>query len=67
MLSAAVFRLCLAVMHFNENSNRPQQLNASGKPVYSLKFPKFKHGGHTVRRVPVKQTFAYLKVFRLVQ
>jgi hypothetical protein len=50
-------RTALAIMHFNENSNRPQAINSKGQKAFTIKFPKYKHGGFTVRMVPEKSTF----------
>ena len=44
-------------MHFNENSKRPQRVSANNTAQYTLKFPKYKRGGHIVRPVAVKATY----------
>ena len=44
-------------MHFNENADRPQATNSTGKLVYEVRYPKFKHGGYSV--VPVKEDATY--------
>jgi hypothetical protein len=51
------FRLQLAALHFNENADRPQLVNVSGKPVYRVRFPKFKKGGYTIS--PAKKSPTY--------
>ncbi|XP_024147228.1 uncharacterized protein LOC112158213 isoform X3 [Oryzias melastigma] len=50
----------LAVMHFNENSGRTQQSTRSGELQYAVSLPKWKKGGHTVRKVLEEPTFDYV-------
>lgn len=45
------FRLLLAVMHYNENSERVQATNRDGELQYSINYPKAKQGGYTVKKV----------------
>ena len=40
-----------------ENAGRQQSKTKEGKLQFSLHFPKFKQGGHVVRKVQVPQTF----------
>lgn len=51
------FRLYLAGMHFNENSNRPKATTSSGKPMYRLLFPKAKKGLYTIKPVTSNPTY----------
>uniref|UniRef100_A0A3B3HHC6 Uncharacterized protein n=1 Tax=Oryzias latipes TaxID=8090 RepID=A0A3B3HHC6_ORYLA len=53
----------LAVMHFNENSGRTQQSTRSGELQYAVSLPKWKKGGHTVRKVLEEPTFGKLYFF----
>ncbi|XP_078793294.1 uncharacterized protein LOC111948705 isoform X1 [Oryzias latipes] len=50
----------LAAMHFNENSGRTQQSTRSGELQYAVSLPKWKKGGHTVRKVLEEPTFDYV-------
>ncbi|KAF3842786.1 hypothetical protein F7725_001635 [Dissostichus mawsoni] len=47
----------LAALHFNENSQRAQQATRAGNQMYSLHYPKYKQGGHIVRKVLDNATF----------
>ena len=44
-------RLYLAAIHYNENARREQAVTKQGEKQYSVLFPKYKKGGHTVRKV----------------
>ena len=44
-------------MHFNENCCRKQAVTAAGIERYEVLFPKFKKGGHIVRKLTVDPTF----------
>ena len=44
-------RLYLAAMHYNETAQRKQAVTNQGEEQYSVLFPKYKKGGHTVRKV----------------
>lgn len=46
--SLSVRSLCIAAMHFNENSDRLQAVTRDGRQVYTLRFPKYKKGGYIV-------------------
>jgi len=46
-------RLLLAALHYNENADRKQATNSSGKLQYSIRFPKYKKGEYTL--VPIKE------------
>ncbi len=50
------FRLYLAALHYNENSDRLQAVDQDGRPRYDLRFPKYKKGGQVVRVVKTKST-----------
>lgn len=50
-------RHTLAALHFNENRGRSQALDRVGEPAFTIKYPKFKHGGFTARRVPRQPTY----------
>ena len=55
-------RLFLAAMHYNENSCRQQQQNKEGDLQYAIVFPKYKKGGHIVRKILVDCTYNYVDV-----
>ena len=55
-----IFRLALAALHFNENSSREQAVTASGEERFDILFPKYKKGGHIVRKVTVNPTYSKL-------
>ena len=55
-------RLFLAAMHYNENSSRQQQQNKEGDLQYAIVFPKYKKGGHIVRKILVDCTYNYVDV-----
>jgi hypothetical protein len=47
----------LAALHYNQNSDRKQNINKTGEMAYKIKFPKSKKGGYTVQ--PVKESATY--------
>ena len=44
----AFFRLLLAALHYNCNSDREQKVDVEGNPNIKIKFPKFKKGGFSI-------------------
>ena len=58
MYTFAYFRIYLAALHLNENSNREQATDKEGRPAFSVSFPRAKQttGGYTVRKVLTKAT-----------
>lgn len=52
------FRLILAGLHFNENSDRLQAVCKDGRPQFALRFPKAKKGDHSIYVVKAKPTFS---------
>ncbi|XP_041457112.1 uncharacterized protein LOC121430959 isoform X2 [Lytechinus variegatus] len=54
-------RLYLAALHWNENCGRSQAQDVDGNPVYKLKYPRSKEGGHTVEKVLTACTYDYVK------
>ena len=44
-------RIRLAALHFNENSSRDQAQTKAGERRFDLVFPKYKKGGHIVKKV----------------
>lgn len=52
-----VFRVQLAALHFNENSNRAQATTQQGEERYDVVFPKYKKGGYVVRKITVDPTY----------
>ena len=55
-------KLFLAAMHYNENSGRQQQQNKEMDLQYAIVFPKYKKGGHIVRKILVDCTYNYVDV-----
>ncbi|KAM7440480.1 hypothetical protein ABFA07_010306 [Porites harrisoni] len=56
---AMLARLLLAVLHYNENSERLQAVTKEGKPCYSIRFPKHKKGEYSVRKDKTAATCGY--------
>ena len=54
-------RLFLAALHFNENASRSQAKTKDGRPVYEIRFPKYKKGGFTVTPLKQEPTFNYIQ------
>lgn len=52
-----IFRVQLAMLHFNENSDRAQATTKQGEDRYDVVFPKYKKGGYIVRKVTVDPTY----------
>ena len=50
-------RHILAVLQLNENRGRLQTLDRAGEPTFSIKYPKFKHSGFTIRMVSKQSTY----------
>lgn len=50
----------LAVLHFNENSCRPQATDQQGKAKYKISFPKARKGNPVVKSVTAPITFHYV-------
>lgn len=59
-------RLLLAALHFNENSTRQQAKNQNGDLIYSVSFPKGRHGEGVAKEVKVKQTFSRSKLSNFI-
>ncbi|KAK3738660.1 hypothetical protein QZH41_020507 [Actinostola sp. cb2023] len=49
-------RVILAAIHYNENSDR-EQATTGGELQYSIRFPKFKKGGYSVRKEKTNATY----------
>ena len=58
LLCPSFDRLALAALHFNENSSREQATTSSGEERFDVLFPKYKKGGHIVRKVTVNPTYS---------
>lgn len=43
--------ILLAAIHYNFNSNRKQAVTSRGQKQFTVSFPKYKKGGHIVRKV----------------
>ena len=55
------FRLCLSVLHYNENADRLQRVTTDSRPRYSLQFPKAK------AEMKTKLTYGVLKKCMLLR
>ena len=53
-------RLLLAALHYNENSGRPQKRNHEGKLEFVITYPKYKEGGHIVRKILTDCSYNYV-------
>ena len=51
-----LYRLQLAALHFNENTNRTQAVTKQGTRRYDVVFPKCKKGGYIVKKILVNAT-----------
>lgn len=51
------YRVQLAALHFNENSNHDQAIAKDGTDSYENVYPKYKKGGYTVRKVTVSPSY----------
>lgn len=58
--SAMEWRLLLAALHYNENSNRQQAVTQAGNPQWRISFPKARKGSAVAAAVRVSATFAYV-------
>ena len=48
-----LFRLQLAALHFNENTKRNRAIRKQGTKRCDVVFPKYKKGGHVVKKILV--------------
>jgi len=53
-------RLYLAALHYNENSSRPQKKNLQNEEQYNIIYPKYKKGGHIVRKILEDCSYGYV-------
>lgn len=54
-----LYRICLAILHYNENADRPQaRTQAEGKLQWKVVYPKSKKGQEAVVK-PVKEKVTY--------
>ena len=51
------FRLLLAAMHHNENSQNVQAVKKDGNPRYSITFPKQRKGEFTVTKIKTQRIY----------
>jgi len=58
--SAMEARILIAVLHFNENSQRPQAVTQNNQLQWSVSFPKARKGQAVVKPVSVPATFHYV-------
>ena len=69
MIFILLFRLSLSALHYNENSDRLQNVTVDGRPRYSIKYPKAKKGGYALQPVkgpPTYGTFIQFNIATLI-
>ena len=69
MIFILLFRLSLSALHYNENSDRLQNVTVDGRPRYSMKYPKAKKGGYALQPVkgpPTYGTFIQFNIATLI-
>jgi hypothetical protein len=47
----------LAALHYNHNSNKTQAVTRRGEERYSVLYPKYKKGGHIVRKIMTQSSY----------
>lgn len=52
-----LYRLYLAALDYNENCQREQATTQAGEKRFTIKYPKYKKGGHIVRTLLVDNTY----------
>ena len=55
-----IYRLLLAALHYNENSDRLLAVTKDGRPCYTIRFPKFKKGEYSVRKEKTAATYGII-------
>ena len=58
-----MYRLRLAALHYNENSKKVQATTVVGNERYAISYPKYKQGGHIVRKISVPSTYGIALTF----
>ncbi|XP_061879950.1 uncharacterized protein LOC133631796 isoform X2 [Entelurus aequoreus] len=53
-------RNLLAGLHWNENSSRPIATTQAGAERYAVRYPKYKAGGHVVKKIATEPTYRYV-------
>ncbi|MED6240178.1 hypothetical protein ATANTOWER_017123 [Ataeniobius toweri] len=56
------FGTALAALYFNENAHQAQSITQDGESVYGIHYPKYKKGGHIVRKVLEETTYGHCSV-----
>ena len=59
------YRLELAALHFNENTNREHAVTKKGEECYEIVFPKYKKVGYIVKKVTKGPTFSEEATFTM--
>ena len=52
----------MAAIHYNHNSSRKQAVTKVGQRRFSVSFPKYKKGGHIVRKIKTSSTYGKCSV-----
>ncbi|KAK5893742.1 hypothetical protein CgunFtcFv8_006584 [Champsocephalus gunnari] len=55
-----VCRTLLAGLHYNENASRHTATTKAGEQRFKIRYPKYKAGGHVVKKILVEATFSYV-------
>ncbi|KAK5908297.1 hypothetical protein CgunFtcFv8_016369 [Champsocephalus gunnari] len=53
-------RTLLARLHYNENASRHTATTKAGEQRFKIRYPKYKAGGHVVKKILVEATFSYV-------
>ncbi|XP_034082366.1 uncharacterized protein LOC117552821 [Gymnodraco acuticeps] len=53
-------RTLLAGLHYNENASRHTATTKAGEQRFKIRYPKYKAGGHVVKKILVEATFSYV-------
>ena len=61
VVNAYLFRILMAVLHFNENTSRAQRVGKDGKGQWAISYPKAKGGGATAKEKKVDLTYGTCK------
>jgi len=51
-------RTFLAGLYYNENAAREVATTKEGQQRYTVRFPKYKHGGHIVKKILQAATYS---------
>ena len=55
----------MAALHYNENSGRKQVITMKGEKRYAVSYPKYKKGGHIVRKITEKCSYGKYSIYSI--